>query len=185
MAYPEISPILSFAEINTHNTLTLGIADTSFYPDEFVVSNPTYEITPPNYAKATIVYERGQLLILNSNTLNITCVADVSQLTDLPDGIWTIRQSISPAIDFNIQRTFIRTMKLEQKLGKAFLRTDITQCGQQMKLEQMKVINEATFYLQAAIAAANTCNNKLAMELYSLAGDIINDFIKTGNKSWC
>jgi hypothetical protein len=178
MAYPETSPILDFIVVDTHNTLTLGIADTSFYPTGFSVVNPTLEITPPAFAKATLVYTTGTVNIFNSNSLNITCVTDVNLLTDLPDGIWTVRQSISPAIDHNIQRTFIRTTKIEQKLGRAFLRTDITQCGQDMKIEQLKVIDEIMFYIQAAIAAANQCNNRLAMDLYSQANRMLDNFLK-------
>lgn len=190
MAYPETSPILDFTIMDTHSTLTIGIADTSFYPDNFSVANPTFEITPPAFSKATLIYTVSEVNIFNSNTLDITCVPTVDLLSDLPDGIWIVRQSISPAIDFNIQRTFIRTTKLEQKLGIAFLKTDITQCNQDMKVEQMKVIDEISFYIQASIAAANQCNNKLAMDLYQLANKMLDNFLRdrcrgTQPTLWC
>lgn len=178
MAYPETSPILDFVVVDTHNTLTLGIADTSFYPSGFTVSNPTLEITPPNFPKATVGYTQSAMTVFNSNTLNITCVGEVSLLTDLPDGIWEIKQSIAPPITFNIERTFIRTVKLEQKFGRAFLKTDLVQCNQDVKTEQMKVLDEVWFYIQAAIAAANQCNNLLAMNLYKLANTMIDNFLR-------
>lgn len=178
MAYPETTTILDFYIEDTHNPLTLGVVDTSFYPTGFSVLNPTFEITPPAFNKATVVYTKSTVNIYNSNSLNMTCVSDPSLLADLPDGIWTVRQSISPAIDYNIQRTFIRTVKIEQKLGRAFLKTDITQCNQDMKYEQMKVIDEISFYIQAAIAAANQCNNRLAMDLYQLANKMLDNFLK-------
>lgn len=178
MAYPETSPILDFVVVDTHNLLTLGIADSSFYPTGFTVLNPTYEITPPSFPKATVVYTTGQLTIFNSNTLNISCVDDVSLLIDLPDGIWTVKQSITPPITYNLERTFIRTTKLEQKFGTAFLKTDLVQCNQDVKIEHMKVLDEVWFYIQAAIAAANQCNNLLAMQLYKLANTMLDNFLR-------
>lgn len=190
MAYPEISPILDFTIVDTHNTLTLGIADISFYPSNFTVTSPTYEITPASFPKATVTYNKSEVLFLNSNTLNITCVSDPSLLAALPDGIWTIKQSISPAIDFNIEKKFLRTTQIEQKFGKAFLKTDLIECNQDVKIEQMKVLDEIYFYIQAAISAANQCNYILAMKLYTNANTMLDNFTKgrcrgTQTTLWC
>lgn len=190
MPYPENSPILDFTIVDTHNLLTLGVADTSFYPTNFSVANPTLEVTPPGFTKATVVYEVESITMLNSNILNITCVDNINLLTSLPDGIWTIKQTISPAIDFNNEKTFIRTLQIEQKFGQAFLKTDLTECNQDMKLEQMKVLDQIYFYIQAAIAAANQCNNILAMKLYRNANTMLDNFLKdrcrgTTPTLWC
>lgn len=190
MAILVTSPILDFTVVDTHNTLTLAVADISLYPTNFVVSSPTYEITPPGFTKATILFVKSEVLFLNSNSLNITCVSDPSLLTDLPDGIWTIKQSISPAIDFNTEKTFLRTTKIEQKFGKAFLKTDLIECNQDVKIEQMKVLDEIWFYIQAAISASNQCNNILAMKLYSNANTMLDNFIRsrcrgTTSTLWC
>lgn len=190
MAISETSPILDFTIIDTHNDLTLGIADISFYPSNFVVTNPTYEITPPAFPKATVVYVKSEVLFLNSNSLNLTCVASPSLLTPLPDGVWTVKQSISPAIDFNTEKTFLRTTQIEQKFGKAFLKTDLIECNQDVRVEQMKVLDEIWFYIQAAISASNQCNNILAMKLYQNANTMLDNFIRsrcrgTTNTLWC
>lgn len=190
MAYPETSPILDFTIVDTHNPLTLGIADISFYPANFTIVNPTYEITPPSFPKVAIVYNTGEVLFLNSNTLNITCVSTPALLTSLPDGIWTIKQSISPSIDFNLEKKFLRTTNIEQKFGKAFLKTDLIECNQDIRIEQMKVLDEVYFYIQAAISAANQCNYTLAMKLYNNANTMLDNFIKgtcrgTQTTLWC
>lgn len=190
MAYPETSPILDFTIVDTHNPLTIGIADISFYPTSYTVTNPTYEITPPSFPKVAIVYGESEVLFLNSNTLNITCVSSPALLTVLPDGIWTIKQSIAPAITFNIEKKFLRTTNIEQKFGKAFLKTDLIECNQDVRIEQMKVLDEVFFYIQAAIAAANQCNYILAMKLYTNANTMLDNFIKgscrgTQTTLWC
>lgn len=178
MAYPETSPILDFTAVDTHNPLTLGIADTSFYPTNFTVVAPTYEITPPSFPKIAVTYTVSEVLFLNSNTLNITCAPSPALLTPLPDGIWTIRQSIAPVINFNLEKKFLRTTNIEQKFGKAFLKTDLIECNQDVRTEQMKVLNQVYFYIQAAISAANQCNYILAMKLYNNANRMLDNFIK-------
>lgn len=178
MAYPQASPILDFTIVDSHNLLTLGIADTSFYPSNFNVINPTFEITPPGFPKVTLLYTVNGLLFLNSNQLNITCVDDIAFLAQLPDGIWTVRQTIAPPISWNLTRTFMRTMRIEQKLGRAFLKTDISQCNQEVRKEQMRVIDEINFYIQGAIAASNQCNNVLAMNLYNTANTMLDNFLR-------
>lgn len=183
MAYPQLSPILDFTVIDTHNPLTIGIADTSTYPSNFTILNPTLEITPPGFPKVTVIYTINSINIQNSNTLNITCVTDISMLNPLPDGIWKVKMSISPAITFNITKEFIRTDKLQQKFGRAILKTDLTHCGENIKDEEMKVLDEVYFYIQASIAAANQCNTILAMNLYRQANTMLDNFLKGVNKS--
>lgn len=190
MAIPETSPMLDFTIVDTHNVLTIAIADISFYPSNFSVTNPTYEITPPAFPKATVSFTKSEVLFLNSNTLNITCVSEAALLTALPDGIWNIRQSVSPSIDFNNEHSFLRTTNIEQKFGKAFLKTDLIECNQDVKIEQMKVLDEIYFYIQAAISAGNQCNYVLAMKLYGYANTMLDNFLRgscrgTTNTLWC
>lgn len=190
MPYPETSPILDFTIVDTHNLLTLAVADTSFYPTNFSVSQPTLEIIPPSFPKVTVTYSVNTVTFFNSNSLSISCVDDVRLLSPLPDGIWAIRQSIAPPIKYNTEKTFLRTLQIEQKFGKAFLKTDMIECNQDVKTEQMKVLDEIYFYIQAAISAANQCNNILAMKLYNNANKMLDNFLKGRCKGstetlWC
>lgn len=190
MAYPQTSPILDFTIIDTHNPLTLAVADTSFYPTGFNIVNPTIEVTPPSFPENTQVYSPNSIITYNSNIVGITCVPDISLLTPLPDGIWTVKLTIAPAIDYNVERTFIRTENIQQQLGKAFLKVDLTACNQDQNRENMRVIDEISFYIQAAIAAANQCNNVLAMDLYRMAETMLDNFMRgrcrgTTKTLWC
>lgn len=190
MAISETSPILDFTVVDTHDPLTLGIVDTSIYPTNFTVVNPTFEVTPPSFPKIALPYNVHEVLFINSNTLNITCVPTPALLTPLPDGIWTIKQSIAPAINWNLEKKFLRTTNIEQKFGKAFLKTDLIECNQDIRIEQMKVLDEIYFYIQAAISAANQCNYILAMKLYTNANTMLDNFIKGNckgkqNNLWC
>lgn len=174
----ENSPILDFTIVDTHNPATIGIADTSFYPTNFNVLNPTLEITPPSFPKVVTFYLKNNINIFNSNTLNITCVTSLNMLTTIPDGIWTVKLSISPPIQWNVEKSFLRTELLQQKFGKAFLKTDLVECSLSAKTENMKVLDEVYFYIQSSVAAANECNYILAMKLYQTANTMLDNFLK-------
>lgn len=190
MPYLQTSPILDFTIIDTHNPLTLAVADTSFYPTGFTIVNPTIEVTPPAFVESTTIYSPNTIITFNSNILGLTCVPNISMLTPLPDGIWTIKLSVAPAIDWNIERTFIRTDNIQQKLGRAFLKIDLTACNSDQNRENMKAIDEISFYIQASIAAANQCNNILSMNLYRTAETMLDNFMRgrckgTNKTLWC
>lgn len=178
MAISQTDPILDFTIVDTHNPVTMGIADISFYPENFAIASPTYEITPPSFLKATVLYNIHEVLFINSNTLNITCVPTAALLTPLPDGIWTIKQSIAPPASWNIEKKFLRTTNIEQEFGKAFLKTDLIECNLDVRVEQMKVLDQIWFYIQAAISAGNQCNYILAMKLYNYANTMLKNFTK-------
>ncbi len=168
----------------------MAVADTSFYPTGFNIINPSIEVTPPGFNTTVLNYSHNTITTFNSNTLGITCVSDIRLLTNLPDGIWTVKLSISPPIQWNVERAFIRTEQIQQKLGEAFLKVDLTQCNINAQRENMRVVDEISFFIQAAIAAANQCNNILAMNLYRTANTMLDNFLRSrcrgsNNTLWC
>jgi hypothetical protein len=188
--YPQTTPILDFTVVDTHDLHTLAIADTSFYPDAFTIVNPSIEITPPSFPSITQPLATGTITIYNSNNLNITCVSDISLLTILPDGIWEATISVSPVLTYSRTKSFLRTENIRTKFGNAFLKTDITQCDMNVRIEQMKVIDEISLYIESAIAAANQCNYILSMQLYQTADTMLTNFLRgrcfgTQQTLWC
>lgn len=162
---------------DTHDLKTLGVVDTSRYPSNFTIINPTIEITPPSFEKKNITFHTNAFNIYNSNTLSLTCGA--CDLADLPDGIWYIRYSISPAATNFVERSFIRMDKLKSRLEEIFLCTDITECDGNVKWEKLNSIDQIEVFINGAIAAANQCNNILAIKLYNVADKMITNFLKT------
>lgn len=176
MALPT-APILSFTELDTHNPYTIGIMDTSFYPDGFQIVNPTLEISPPSFLAATSPYSPGNLNIFNSNNLNLSCAVDACGLGPLPDGVWSITQTINSPTQYSFTGTFIRTANIQRKFGQAVMKTDIVQCTRDIKKQAQIYLDEVWYYIQCAIGAANECNNFLAMDLYQKANRLLCDFI--------
>jgi hypothetical protein len=196
--YPETSPILDFTLVPTYNPLTIGIVDTSFYPTNFSINNPSFQITPPSFPQVLVTYSPNGIGVFNSNDLNITCVDSTGELAILPDGIWTVIQTISPPIQFTLTKQFLRTDVIDQKLGYAFLKMNIASRGNGITngyddwaggtgrgggdgigghRESMKILQEIDAFIQCAIAAANQCNPIEAMRLYTAANIMLNNFL--------
>lgn len=176
--YPEVKPSLAFDIISTYNLTTLALADISFYPVNYDAVNPTYEITPPMFPPISVAFDQRSINIYNSNNLNITCTDSMATLGLLPDGIWRIRQTISPVSTFLNDKSFLRTNNLQVRFGEAFLKTDMINCGAEVGSEAMKYLNQIWGYIQGAIAASNQCNMVLAMDLYRLADRTLKNFMK-------
>jgi hypothetical protein len=176
--YPENKPSLAFTELDTHNLITLGLADISLYPSGFNVVNPTYQITPPGFPSVSVTYTKSSINLYNSNNLNLTCVTDRSLLTPLPDGIWKVVQTINPVLDYMNEKTFIRVANLKYQFGLAFLKTDMINCNDQVGIEKMKYLHQIESYIEGAIAASNQCNIVLAMNLYRMADKVLRNFMR-------
>lgn len=173
MAEPKLN--LLFPE--THDAKSLLIADISTYPSSFSIVNPTIEITPPGFNVVTLSFTAQGFTVYDSMSLEITCSDLDCDKIDLPDGIYYVKYSISPAYRYFVNKSFLRVNKLQEKFDKVYLKLDFMQCDQAIKEEDMEVLNTIETYIQGAIAAANNCLDTLAMKLYNKANEYIKDFV--------
>lgn len=173
-----MDPVLDILIIDTHNTQTLGVADLSVYPNGFTIVSPTLEILSPSFPLVTKVFTPSSLNIFNSNDVGITCGTGSCDLSDLPDGYWQLKYSISPAQNNFVEKNFMKTSILQRKFEEAFLAVDLTQCEEALKEQDMKQIDEIWYYLQTAISAGNRCNPTLALAQYRIAWNLLELFLK-------
>jgi hypothetical protein len=173
---------LDLLVVDTHNPQTLGIADTSFYPLGLQIITPSIQITPPSYPKITLPFASQNLTIYNSNILGITCIGgDCNGTVDLPDGIWKLKYTIAPANERLVEKSFMRTEKIQQQWGIAFLSAEIKGCDSRLNQQQKDELDTIFDLIQGAIASANQCNDISAMNKYRLAQSLLNKFIKNYN----
>lgn len=157
------TPKLDISIINTYNPNVLSIADISYYPVGYIINNPYIEITPPGFGKVTVLFSPKSLNVFNSLQLQVsgdTC------LTTLPDGIYKIRYSIQPNYNMFVEKSYLRIDKLMEDFDTAFLKIDINECDTKIKESYRMKLDEIEVYIQAAMAAANKCNDKLAYDLF-------------------
>jgi len=171
------SPTLDLIYIDTHNITTLGIVDISQYPSGFTVISPTLEITPPGFNKIAVPFVAYSLQIYNSHTLGITTGS--CDPIALPDGIYTIRFTMYPAHINYVNKSFLRVEKLLEKFDKIYVKLDIMQCDLTIKSREKKQLDLIWEYINGAIASANNCAEKEAMELYDRANAALDKFEKT------
>lgn len=168
-------PILDLMYLDSHSLENLVIADISTYTN-FNVSTPTIEITPPGYPTISLAFTNGGIQVYNSESLGVSDSG--CGLVPLPDGIYKIKYSVYPAYKYYVNKDFLRIDQLLQKFDKAYLKLDILQCDLTFKREQRKTLDLIWAYISGAIASANNCAEKQAMELYNRANESIIKFLE-------
>lgn len=155
--------------MNTYNSKVLTIADVSFYPVGYTPNNPYIEITPPGMPKITTIFTPKSVNVFNS--INLGTSGDCTG--PLPDGIYKIRYSIHPNYDLFVERSILRIDQLLEKYDTVFLQIDINECDTSLKTNYLSQLDQIEVYIQAAMASANKCNEKLAYDLFSKANKLL------------
>lgn len=168
---------LDILVIPTYNVQTMGIADASTYPGP--VTAPTIEINVPGFGDVSLPFNINDFNIYTSQSLGITAVGD--PLLPLPDGVYYIKYSVTPAYQNYVEKTIIRVDQLQEKFDSAFMKLDMMECDAAIKKQQKVDLNSIYYFIQGAIAAANNCAVDTANKLYAQANKMLNNF----NKSNC
>jgi len=161
----------------SYSTLLLAVTDASIYPDSPpVVSAPTIEIEVPNFGTKILPFLPLETNIFASDTLGIT---EAGCKQPLPDGIYHLKYSVAPAYANYVERTILRTDKLQEKFDNAFLSLDMMECDSALKTQASVNLNTINFFIQGAIAAANNCAEQEALKLYNQASNMLDKFLKS------
>lgn len=166
-------PILNIDYLQEKNSLTkLYVADMSTYngyvtyTDGAWTHSPTLEITAPGFTKVALDFVPNSVNIFNASNLNINCDSD----STLPDGVYTIRYSISPSSVYNIEKTFIRVVAIKCKFSRLFLGVTMDcACGQSKQTQLKAQLRDIKEMIEGAIASSNQGDIDSAMDLYNLA----------------
>ena len=168
---------LDILVIPTYNTLTLGIADASTYPtNPPSVSSPTIEITVPGFGLVSLPFSVNDFNIFTSVSLGLSPIGEPA--IPLPDGVYKLKYSVTPAYENFVEKTIIRVEVLQEKFDEAFMKLDMMECDRAIKTQQKVDLNTVYFFIQGAIAAANNCAVAEANKLYNQANMMLNNFIK-------
>ena len=163
---------LDILVLPTYNNMLLGVADASTYVTPPV--NPTIEITVPSFGTVVLSFTPNTYNLFNSESLGIT--ASGADLVPLPDGIYTLKYSIDPAITNYVEKTFLRVDQLQERFDEAFMRLDMMECDRAIKTQSKVDLNTIYFFINGAIAAANNCAIDTANKLYNQASIMLNTF---------
>jgi hypothetical protein len=167
---------LDILVIPTYNSTTLGVADASTYPtNPPVVSGATIELTVPGFGTFFKPFNVNDFNVFTTSNLGISAVG-VNQ--PLPDGVYRMKYSVSPAYINFVEKSIMRVEQLQEKFDSAFMKLDMMECDRAIKTQSKVDLNSIYFFMQGAIAAANNCAEIEATRLYNQADMMLNNFIK-------
>lgn len=167
---------LSFDVMDTNNTKTMGLMDTSQYDEN--ASGFTLLILIPGYTEPVeLNYYKNGGTILNSNNLKLTNVTSPSLYTELPDGLWTAKISVCPHETNWFEKSWYRTKVLECKYYKAFLQLELSLCTNCYNKNKKQKLDLIWTYIQGVHANVVDANYKQATALYSTALDLLDKML--------
>jgi len=167
---------LDFLVIPTYNVNTLAIIDASSYvTPPTILDSPTVEINVPGFGVAIIPFTINNFNIFTSANLGITAIGVTHPL---PDGVYHIKYSITPANVNFVEHSIMRVDKIQEKFDGAFMKLNMMECDGEIKKQASVELNSIYYFIQGAVAAANNCAIVNATKLYNQADKLLNSFIK-------
>lgn len=169
---------LDLLVVPTYSTHTLGITDSSTYPDDPpIVTAPTIEITPPGFDTVSLPFIIEEFSVYTSTTLGITEVDE--ETVPLPDGVYFIKYSIAPAYTNYVEKSIMRIDSIQERFDEAFMKLDMMECEKAIRTQSKIDLNTIYFFIQGSVAAANNCAIDESNKLYEQAYKMLNNFIGT------
>src|SRR5690606_10047797 len=98
--------------------------------------SPTLEITIPGFGEISIAFVPDDFNVITSGILELT-EAD-EDIIPIPDGVYTIKYSITPAYENYVTKNIMRVEQLQEKFDEAFMTLDMMECDGAIK-KQSKV----------------------------------------------
>lgn len=169
---------LNFLVVPTYNKYLLNVLDQSTgYPSPIVA--PTIEITLPSApSPISLPFVPNSSNTFNSTTLGLTAVGD--PIAPLPDGVYNLKYTISPANTNFAERNVLSVNQLQEKFDEAFMKMDMMECDGPIRMQQKVDLNTIYFLIQGAIAASNNCAIPTAETLYAQAERLLDSFMRNG-----
>lgn len=122
---------------------------------------------------------KGFSLAVNSSSLGYRKVVDTSDLRDLPDGIYEIKQSYKPNIHTLVHYYHLRTADLERKLRSEYdkLIGDTCKLSREEFYKNRDRLREIDEYILAARWKVEECaDKKQGKELYEWATKLLEQY---------
>jgi len=164
--------VLSLEVPTVMNTCILSIFDTSVYSDLIPVNCPTLQITVPGFS-----YSTELTVTPNFNQAITACDLKLqtqncgTSYTDIPDGIYIIRYSVSPNDIVFVEYNHLRITKALNRYNNILCRVDVADCDPPFRIKQkLEALRIIRMYLDAAKAKVEVCHEpQKGMSLYNYA----------------
>ena len=164
--------ILSLEVPTVFNPCILSVLDTSVYTDLIPVTCPTLNVTVPGFNYSTqLTIVPGDNTILTACDLQLQTVDCGTTLSNIPDGIYVIKYSVSPNDLVFVEYNHLRITKALNTYNTILCNLDLAACEPSATIEKkLDKLKMAKMYLDAAKAKVEYCHEpSKGMSLYNYA----------------
>jgi hypothetical protein len=161
------------------NSCIIKLFDTSVYNELVPLSCPYLHITVPGFTYSVqLDFEPNSSIVLTACMLNLQTEDCDEVLTDLPDGIYVIRYSVSPNEYVYVEYNHLKISKALQLYRKLLCSLDLSNCEPSKETQDsLNKLLSIKAKLDAAVAKVEDCHNpKEGMVLYDHALSLLKKF---------
>ena len=168
---------LSISVVRTLNPEVLMLIDTSVYSEVIPVDCPLLEITVPGFSRSC-TFENLDVnfsKVITACDLELTTGDCTNTKTNLPDGVYAIRYSVSPNSVVKVEYNHLRTTNLELMYSERLCEMDLGDCEPSSSTKaKMLLLDEIGIYIKAAVAHVEVCHHsRKGMQLYTYAKKLL------------
>lgn len=162
--------------VPVYNLYTIAVIDNSIYEESVVYTNPTLSITIPGFDPIDLPFAINTTNVFNSQDLGLSLEGE--ELQKLADGVYELKYAVTNVelVTF-VEKSIIRIEKLQEKFDNAFMQLDMMQCDGKLKKQAKVELMSIYFFIQGAVAAANSCDTIGANTLYKKADQLLDYFV--------
>ena len=174
--------VLSLECPDTMNSCLLRIQDTSVYSTLVPINCTLLEVTVPGFIIPVQLTDATTPQILPGFNLNLTaCDLELqtelcgTTFSDLPDGIYIIKYSVSPTDIVYVEYNHLRITKTMKRYQAILCELDLGTCAPaEIVKNKLNQLNQVRMYLDAAKAKVEFCREPAkGMELFKYANKLL------------
>ena len=153
--------ILSLEVPETNNTSVLRVFDTSLYSNDLTVDCGLLQITSPGFnVPVNIDVLPNFNLVLNGCTLGIQTTGCSEASGEIPDGIYTIRYSVSPNSNVWVEYQHLRVSQTNNLYFKQLCRLELDACEPDADVkEDLEELTLIKNFIDAAKVKVEYCHD--------------------------
>jgi hypothetical protein len=170
---------LSLEVLDVKNFGILKITDTSVYSDKIDIDCETLHITVPGFNKPIeIETVSGFDDVLTACDLNLQNKDCENVLADLPDGVYTIRYSVSPNDKVFVEYMHLRVTKILDQWYNQLCQLEMANCEPKEDVKKdLKELQLIKSFIDAGKSKVEYCHEPTkGMELYNYAKKKLDKF---------
>jgi hypothetical protein len=163
---------LSLELPETNNVKVLRITDTSLYADDLPIGNATLRIIAPGFNLPVVIEAVPRFnYVLSGCTLGLQRHGCGEHVMPIPDGIYTIRYSVSPHDKVFVEYSHLRTVQTMNKYFNLLSQLEMAGCEPEPdvkeKLNELRLIRSFIDAAKAKVEYAHEPEAGMELLLYA------------------